>query len=58
MTYQVEYTMAVGDPRTLSFQDGQEATIQRIKDVLRRGEAVHAVMRDSAGVIVWSGKHA
>lgn len=58
MTYHVDYTMAVGGVRTLTCLEGQEVAIQKIKDVLRGGEAVHAVMRDDQGIVIWSGKHA
>ena len=58
MTYQVEFEMLVGDRRTVAFVEGQEVTIQRVKDTLRHGDAVHATVRTTAGVTVWSGKHA
>jgi regulator of extracellular matrix RemA (YlzA/DUF370 family) len=58
MTYQVEFEMLVGEPRMVAVVEGQEVTIQRVKDTLRRGDAIHATVRNTAGVTVWSGKHA
>ncbi|HEV2533131.1 hypothetical protein [Phenylobacterium sp.] len=58
MTYQVEFEMLVGASRTVAVVEGQEVTIQRVKDTLRQGAAVHATVRTAAGVTVWSGKHA
>lgn len=58
MKYQVEYEMLAGGNVTVVSSEGQEVAIQDIKDVLREGDAVHAVMRDGRGVIVWSGRHA
>jgi hypothetical protein len=50
--------MAAGDIQTLACMEGQEVTIQKIKDVLRGGEAVHATMRNASGIVIWSSKHA
>ena len=58
MTYQVEFEMLVGGPRTVVVVEGQEVAIQRVKDTLRHGAAVHATVRNTAGVTVWSGRHA
>ena len=58
MKYQVEFEMLAGGTRTVTVAQGQEVAIQQVKDVLRAGAAIHAVMRDAEGVAIWSGRDA
>jgi len=49
---------AIARTRTVTVAQGQEVAIQQVKDVLRAGAAIHAVMRDAEGVAIWSGRDA
>jgi hypothetical protein len=55
LIYQVVFKMANGGLKSYAVAEGQEVTIQQVKDYLNQPEALSATVRDRNGVAIWSG---
>lgn len=55
LIYQVVFKMADGGLKSFAVAEGQEVTIQKVKEFLCRPEALSATVRDRSGAAIWSG---